>query len=75
MASSDFGIWAMLAFWATAIGGIVGAVRWASARGRNPASRKLIIQSLEQRLADGEITPEEYDLKMKQLSETGQADG
>ena len=68
MGSSEFGIWAMLAFWASAIGGIVGAIRWAGSRGRNPVSRDLILHSLEQRLEEGEITREEFDRKLVELS-------
>ncbi len=67
MESSEFGIWAMLAFWASAIGGIVGAIRWAGSRRQNPVSRDQIIRSLEQRLEQGEISREEFDRKLKEL--------
>lgn len=74
MGSSDFGIWAMLAFWASAIGGVVGAIRWAGSRRHNPASRELIVHSLEKRLEEGEISQEEFDRKLAELSksQTGQ---
>lgn len=58
----------MLAFWGSAIGGIYLAVLWASKKNKkSPASRELIIQSLKQRLADGEISEEEYQHRLKGL--------
>ncbi len=76
MESSEFGIWAMLAFWASAIGGIAGAIRWAGSRRQNPVSRDLILRSLERRLEEGEITREEFDRKLAELaaSQTGPTD-
>ncbi len=70
MATSEFGIWAMLAFWASAIGGIVGAIRWAGSKKQNPASRDQIIRSLERRLEEGEISQEEFDRKRRELRES-----
>ena len=33
MDSDDFGLWAMLAFWASAMGGIMLGISWAKSRG------------------------------------------
>jgi len=68
MDSSDFGLWAMLAFWASAIGGIFLAVQWANKKSKkSPAPREVIIKSLDKRLAEGEITPDEYQRRLKDL--------
>ncbi|MCP3869572.1 MAG: SHOCT domain-containing protein [Gammaproteobacteria bacterium] len=65
--TSAFGIWAMLAFWASAIGGIAIAITWGKTRGRNPGHRDLLIKSLNQRLDKGEISQEEYQRKVDEL--------
>jgi len=68
MDSSDFGLWAMLAFWASAIGGIFLAVQWANKKSKkSSAPRDVMIKSLDKRLAEGEITPEEYQRRLKDL--------
>jgi putative membrane protein len=64
---SNFGIWAMLAFWGSAIGGILFAIAWGRAKRNNPASRDMIAKSLKQRLEAGEITQAEFDRRMEQL--------
>ena len=69
MDNSDFGIWAMLAFWGSALGGIAFAISWAKAQGRNPATRTQLEKSLQQRLERGEITPQEYARRMAALDE------
>ncbi len=63
----EFGVWAMLAFWASAIGGIVIAINWANSKSRNPAGREAIMRSLKQRLKSEEITQEEYEQKVRSL--------
>ncbi len=67
----DFGIWAMLAFWGSAIGGILLAVAWARRRNRNPVDRDLLRQSLERRLAAGEIDEAEYQRRLTYLDDGG----
>lgn len=71
MDNSSFGLWAMLAFWASAIGGIVIGVSWARTRGRNPVDPELQLKSLKSRLEAGEITPEEYDKKVSAVKANG----
>lgn len=70
MDTSEFGFWAMIVFWGTAIGGIATAIGWARLKGRNPASRDLIIKSLKARLEAGEISQEEFDSKLAELPDT-----
>jgi len=65
---SDFGIWAMIGFWVSAIGGIAMAVTWANAKNKNPASRKLLEKSLKNRLEAGELSQSEYDRKVSDLT-------
>jgi putative membrane protein len=65
MDTSSFGFWAMLAFWASAIGGIVIGVSWARTRGKNPVDPQLQIKSLQSRLESGEISQEEYEKRLK----------
>ena len=67
MDTSEFGFWAMLVFWGTAIGGIATAITWARMKGRNPASRDAIVRSLQKRLEEGEISQEEFDRKLGEL--------
>ena len=64
MNDPNFGFWAMIAFWASAVGGIVIGISWARGRRRNPVPRKLLVKSLQSRLEAGEITREEYDRKL-----------
>lgn len=68
MDSSDFGLWAMLAFWGSAIGGIFLAVQWANRRSKkSPAPKSTILLSLKKRLDEGEISQEEYDKRIANL--------
>ncbi len=69
MDTADFGFWAMIVFWGTAIGGIVTAISWARLKGRNPAGRELLIKSLKKRLEAGEISQAEYESKLAELPE------
>jgi putative membrane protein len=66
---SDFGIWAMLAFWGSAIGGIALGVAWARARRHNPVRRDLIERSLKRRLEKGEIDEAEYERRLASLDD------
>ena len=64
----DFGLWAMFAFWASAIGGIFLGVQWAKSRSKkSPASKEAIIASLKIRLDKEEITEQEYQKKLDTL--------
>lgn len=64
----DFGLWAMLAFWASAIGGIFLAVQWANRKSKkSPAPKSVIRLSLKKRLDNGEISQEEYEKRCKDL--------
>ncbi len=66
--ADSFGLWAMLAFWASAIGGIILAVKWANKKGsKSPAPAEIIRLSLKKRLADGEISEEEYQRHLDEL--------
>lgn len=68
MDSSDFGLWAMLAFWASAIGGIMLGVSWAKSKGKkSPAPKDVILKSLKNRLNNDEISEEEYQKRLKEL--------
>lgn len=68
MDSDDFGLWAMLAFWASAMGGIMLGISWAKSRGKkSPAPREVILKSLKTRVEKGEITEEEYQKRLKEL--------
>ena len=68
MDSNDFGLWAMFAFWASAIGGIMLAIKWANKRGKkSPAPPSIIIESLKKRLAEGELSEEEYQRRLRDL--------
>jgi putative membrane protein len=67
MDNSDFGIWAMLAFWGSALGGIALAIGWAKSKGRNPASRTQLEHSLKRRLEKGEISQQEFDRRLAML--------
>jgi putative membrane protein len=66
--SDNFGLWAMFAFWGSAIGGIFTAVQWAKKRNKkSPAPRDVILKSLKKRLDDGEISQEVYENRCKNL--------
>lgn len=67
MDTSEFGFWAMLVFWGSAIGGIALGISWARMKGRNPVGREQLEKSLKRRLEAGEITQEEYDRKIAAL--------
>lgn len=67
MDTSSFGFLAMIAFWASAVGGIVIGISWAHGRGRKPVDRELLVKSLQSRLKAGEITREEYEQKLNSL--------
>jgi putative membrane protein len=67
MDTADFGFWAMIIFWGTAIGGIATAITWARMKGRNPVNRELLIKSLQKRLEAGDISQEQYDKKLAEL--------
>lgn len=71
MDTSSFGFWAMIAFWGSAIGSIVIGMSWARTRDKNPVDRELLIKSLQHRLESGEITQEEYEIKLNALSGQG----
>ena len=68
MDTSEFGVWAMIAFWGSAVGGIAIAISWARSRGGNPVKRDLLIQSLNRRFEAGEIGQAEYETKLAGLS-------
>ena len=68
MNNPEFGIWAMIAFWASAVGGIAVAITWARSRGRGPGNRDLLVQSLKRRLEAGEISQAEYEKRLAGLS-------
>ena len=67
MDTSEFGFWAMIIFWGTAIGSIATAITWARMKGRNPVDRALLLKSLQRRLESGEISQEEYQKKLAEL--------
>jgi putative membrane protein len=60
MDMSEFGVWAMLVFWGSALGGIAFAISWARSRDRNPATREQLMSSLKKRLEKGEISWQKY---------------
>jgi len=72
MDTSEFGIWAMLLFWASALGGIGLAIGWARMKGRNPANRRLLEISLRRRLAAGDISREQFEKRMADLEAAGE---
>ncbi len=67
MDSSEFGIWAMLAFWASAVGGIALAIRWGTSKYKNPKEKELLVKSLNKRLERGEIDQLEFDKRIRKL--------
>ncbi len=68
MDSQDFGLWAMFAFWISAIGSIYLAIKWAKRKSKkSPAPPEVILASLKKRLDDGEISKEEYKRRLNQL--------
>ena len=74
MDTADFGFWAMIIFWGTAIGGIATAISWARMKGRNPVTREQLIKSLQKRLEAGDISQDEYDKKLAELPHAGDGD-
>jgi uncharacterized membrane protein len=71
MDTADFGFWAMIIFWGTAIGGIATAITWARMKSRNPVDRELLVKSLQRRLEAGEISQDEYEKKLAELPHGG----
>ena len=71
MDTADFGFWAMIIFWGTAIGGIATAITWARMKGKNPVDRELLVKSLQRRLEAGEISQDEYHRKLAELPDAG----
>ncbi|UCE75943.1 MAG: SHOCT domain-containing protein [Gammaproteobacteria bacterium] len=71
MDTTDFGFWAMIIFWGTAIGGIATAITWARMKGRNPVDRELLVKSLQRRLEAGDISQDEYDKRLAELPRDG----
>jgi len=71
MDMSEFGVWAMLAFWGSALGGIAFAITWARSRSRNPATREQLLKSLKQRLEKGEISQREYNRRVADIDQEG----
>jgi uncharacterized membrane protein len=69
MESSDFGIWAMLLFWASAAGGIALAISWGKSRNKNPVDKQQIEKSLKIRLQRGELEQDEYDRRIRELNQ------
>jgi len=66
--SDSFGLWAMFAFWGSAIGGIFLAVKWANRKSKkSPAPKDVILKSLKKRLDDGEMSQQEYEDRCKDL--------
>lgn len=64
----SFGLWAMFAFWGSAIGGIFIAIKWANRKSKkSPAPKSVILMSLKKRLDAGEISQEEYDKRSQEL--------
>jgi uncharacterized membrane protein len=69
MESSEFGIWAMLLFWASAAGGIALAISWGKSKNKNPVDKQQIEKSLKMRLQRGELEQEEYDRRIRELEQ------
>lgn len=68
MSSQDFGLWAMLIFWTSAIGGIFIAIKWANRRSRkSPVPKEVMLLSLKKRLEADEISQDEYDKRCNNL--------
>jgi uncharacterized membrane protein len=67
MESSEFGIWAMLLFWAAAAGGIALAISWGKSKNSNPVNTQQIKKSLKLRLERGELEQDEYEQKIREL--------
>ncbi len=59
----------MLVFWGSALGGIALGISWAKMKGRNPVNRSLLEKSLKRRLEKGELTQDEFDQKISELSD------
>ncbi|MCP4289540.1 MAG: hypothetical protein GY792_34820 [Gammaproteobacteria bacterium] len=67
MDMSEFGVWAMIVFWGSALGGIAFAITWARSKSRSPATREQIKNSLTQRLEKGELSQQEYDRRIAEI--------
>jgi len=67
MDMSNFGVLAMIAFWVSAVGGIVLGISWAKSKNRNPATRDQIESSLKRRLEKGEISQQDYDRRLAEF--------
>ena len=64
-----FGSGMMLLFWGVIIFLVVMAVRWVGDRGSAGSTRGSAIDILKERLAKGEIEPEDYELRRKALED------
>lgn len=73
MDTSSFGFWAMLAFWGSAVSGIVIGISWARKRRKNPVDRAFQIKSLKSRLESGALTREEYEKKLNAVNGDNQS--
>ena len=67
MDMSEFGVWAMLAFWGSALGGIAFAITWARSSSRNPATREQRLNSLKKRLEKSEISQQDYARRIAEI--------
>lgn len=63
------GLWLMLAFWLSAIGGVLAAVAWARSRNRNPVRRDLLRRLLKERMERGEISQAAYEQRLRELDQ------
>ena len=73
--SRDFGIWAMLIFWGSAIGGIVLGISWAKSKRRNPVDRQTLLQLLERQRERGEIDDDEYRARLSRIEPGADSEG
>ncbi len=64
----EFGIWAMVFFWLSAAGSISWAIRWALRKEGPAVDREVVIRSLEKRRQEGELSREEFDRRIAELS-------
>ena len=68
MDMSEFGVWAMIVFWGSALGGIAFAISWARSRSHNPVTKEQLLNSLKQRLEKSEISQQEYDRRVAEIN-------
>lgn len=68
MDMSEFGVWAMIVFWGSAVGGIAFAITWSRSRSHNPVPREQLLKSLKQRLEKGEISQQEYARRIAEIN-------